>query len=83
MSNPLILYVKTGCPWCEEAEAWLKAEGYSYELRDVNREPEWFAEMKRISSQTKAPTLEIDGLVLADFGVDELELFLEKNEILP
>ncbi len=83
MSNPLNLYVKPGCPWCEEAETWLKQNGFTVEKRDVNREPEYFAEMKRLSGQTKAPTLEVDGLVLADFGLDELIPFLEKNEINP
>jgi hypothetical protein len=37
--------------------------------------------MKQISSQTKAPTLEMpDGTVLADFDVAELERFLKARE---
>ena len=35
------------------------------------------AEMVALSGQSKAPTLDWDGEVLADFGVDELIPFLE------
>lgn len=35
------------------------------------------AEMVALSGQSKAPTLDWDGEVLADFGVDELVPFLE------
>ena len=34
-----------------------------------------FAEMEKISGQTFAPTLQVGGKVLADFGPEELEAF--------
>ena len=34
------------------------------------------AEMRELTSQTKAPSIELDGHVLADFGADELEVWL-------
>ncbi|MBB5352012.1 glutaredoxin [Haloferula luteola] len=73
-----LLYIKSGCPWCIDAEAYLRREGIEYDVVDVLRDREAMAAMKEISGQTKAPTLDWDGEVLADFGVDELIPFLEK-----
>lgn len=79
----LTVYIKPGCPWCVDAEAWLKREGYSYEAVDVIADREKFAEMQRLSGQSCAPTMTYGDLLLADFGVDELEAFVEKHEISP
>jgi glutaredoxin 3 len=74
------LYIKGGCPWCVDAERWLQKNGYEYDVVDVNRDREEFAEMRRISGQTLAPVLELeDGRVLADFGAEDLPGFLGKK----
>jgi len=75
---PPILYVKQGCPWCEEAEEKLHELGVPYERREVRSNPEFFKEMREISGQSKAPVLDIDGRILADFGPEELPTFLKK-----
>lgn len=67
------LFIKPGCPWCSEAIAWLDRRGVSYEILDVIADPEARAEMHRLTGQTKAPSIEVDGRVLADFGAEELE----------
>jgi glutaredoxin 3 len=79
----LILYVKPGCPWCRKAENYLREHGYTYQLVDVIGDRVAFAEMKRLSGQTYAPTLVVGDLLLADFGPEELEEFLQQHEILP
>ena len=79
----MILYVKAGCPWCRLAEEYLNKHGYKYERADVWADPAAFAELKRISGQTYAPTLVIGDLVLPDFGADELADFLKRHNILP
>ncbi len=76
--NRPIFYTKTGCPWCAEARAVLEREGISYEEKVVSNDAEAFAEMERISGQTKAPVLDWNGNILADFGAAELEPFLER-----
>lgn len=83
MSDPLRVYVKPGCPWCVDAEAWLKRAGYAYERIDVLADPAAFAEMKRLSGQSCAPTLTCGDRLLADFGVPELEAFLARHGIRP
>ena len=82
MSSPRpFLYVKSGCPWCDEAEDYLQEQGIAYGKANVNADPAAFAEMKRLSGQTKAPVMRWDDEVLADFGADELELFLRERNV--
>ncbi len=83
VSNQFILYVKPGCPWCRHAESYLRERGYTYELIDVISDRSAFAEMKRLSGQTYAPTLAFRDLILADFDPEELEEFLQQHQILP
>jgi len=73
-----ILYVKEGCPWCEAAEEELQRLGVQYERREVRSNPEFFKEMREISGQSKAPVLDMDGRILADFGPEQLPAFLKK-----
>jgi glutaredoxin 3 len=77
MSTP-ILYVKVGCPWCDEVIDYLDRHRISYEAVVVSGNREAMAEMIALSGQSKAPTLDWNGQVLADFGVDELIPFLRK-----
>jgi glutaredoxin len=76
-----ILYVKPSCPWCDEAEDYLKEHGIAFERANVISDPAAFAEMRQLSGQTKAPTMDWDGEVLADFGVEELEAFLRERGV--
>ena len=77
--SALILYVKTGCPWCSNAEEYLDRQGYEYQRVDVQQDRAAFDEMERVSGQTYAPTLVIAEKVLADFGPEELEQFLREQ----
>ncbi len=72
-----LLYVKNGCPWCEEVLAYFTAHQLPYEKVIVSGNPDAMAAMVRLSGQSKAPTMDWDGAVLADFGVDELIPFLK------
>ena len=77
-----ILYVKTRCPWCVEATAYLREHGYTFTEIDVLRDREAFDTMRKVSGQTYTPTLVIgDDLLLPDFDTDELEEFLEENHL--
>lgn len=76
-----VLYVKTGCPWCEEVIQFLSEHGIGYRERLVSGDAGAFAEMQRSSGQSKAPVLDWHGDVLADFGVDELVPFLRAKNV--
>jgi glutaredoxin 3 len=75
------LYIKPGCPWCDDAIAYLDRKGIDYETISVSGNPEAMQQMVGISGQSKAPTMDWDGEVLADFGVDELIPFLKERGI--
>jgi glutaredoxin len=72
------LYVKTGCPWCDDVIDYLAEKEIEVEKITVTGNPEAMQEMVELSGQSKAPTLEWDGEVLADFGVEELIPFLKE-----
>ncbi len=81
--SELQIYVKPGCPWCIDAVAWLEKAGYEFRVLDVFADPAHFDEMRRLSGQSRAPTMTYGDLVLADFGVDELVPFLREHGIEP
>ena len=74
------LFVKPFCGWCHEAKDWLEERGLAYEELDVVADRAAYQEMKEISAQTRAPVIEVDGEVLADFDTDQLEAFWKKLE---
>jgi glutaredoxin len=76
MSLP-ILYIKPGCPWCDEVVAYLKRKNITVKTVIVSGNPAAMKEMVDLSGQSKAPTMDWQGEVLADFGVDELIPFLK------
>ena len=79
----MTVYIKSFCPWCKEALAWLDQHGYRYEVREVLEDPEAMARMREISGQSLTPTLEVDGKVLADFDTGQLSAFLDANVLKP
>jgi glutaredoxin 3 len=69
------LFIKPYCGWCRQAMDWLDRYGIRYEVLDVIGDERAYAEMQRLSGQTLAPVIEVDGRVLADFGATELARF--------
>jgi glutaredoxin len=69
------LFIKPYCGWCHEAMDWLTARQVPYEVLDVMSDPAAGKEMVRLSGQTLAPVIEVDGEVLADFDTEQLEVF--------
>ncbi len=85
MSTPnWTLYVKNRCPWCIEAQTYLREYGYAYREVDVNHDADAYATMQKLSGQRLTPTLVIEstGQILPDFDVGQLETFLKKNDLL-
>lgn len=72
------LFIKSYCGWCSEATDWLDGRAWKYETLNVSENAAARAEMRELTGQTKAPCIEVDGHVLADFDTDQLEAFLQK-----
>jgi len=66
------LFIKPYCGWCHKAMRWLDDRGIPYETLDVIADEKAFAEMVKLSGQTLAPVIDVDGKILADFGPSEL-----------
>jgi glutaredoxin 3 len=73
------LYIKTGCPWCDEVTDFFDQKKIPYEKIVVSGNASAMKEMTELSGQSKAPTLDWDGEILADFGLDELLPFLKRT----
>lgn len=72
------LFIKPGCPWCDEAIEWLDDHEITYERLDVVRDAAARHEMLDLTGQSKAPCIDVDGHILADFGASELEAWWDK-----
>lgn len=77
--NKPTLYIKKGCPYCAAAMEYLDQHKIAYETVEVRSSPDAMKKLQEISGQQKTPTLVLDGEVLADFGVDQLEEFFRRR----
>jgi glutaredoxin len=69
------LFIKPYCGWCSQVMDWLDQRKIAYQVLDVIRDARAYDEMYRLSGQTLAPVIDVDGRVLADFGARELATF--------
>ncbi len=69
------LFIKPFCGWCHEAIEWLDSNGVAYTRLDVTNDQDAWNEMVELTGQSKAPCIDVDGEILADFDIDELEAF--------
>lgn len=74
------LFIKPYCGWCHEAQDWLEARKIPYETLDVMTDAQARREMAELSGQTRAPVIEVDGEILADFDTNQLEEFWNRRE---
>ncbi len=69
------LFIKPLCGWCDEAKDWLDTRGIAYEELDVTADAAARRDLFALTGQTLAPSIDVDGHTLADFGAEELEEF--------
>jgi len=74
------LFIKAYCGWCDQAIEWLDERGVKYETLDVISDAKARKEMVKLSGQTLAPVIDVDGEILADFDTDQLEVFWKRLE---
>ena len=78
----LLVYTKNGCPWCRDVLDFLREKKVPFEEREVRGSTVFMDEMVKKSGQTKAPTLDFGGEILADTDRDAVELWLTEKRIL-
>ncbi len=77
----IIIYTKTGCPWCKGAMDLLHGKNIPFEEREVRGNEQFYKELVDKSGQDKTPTLDIDGEILADLDADQIAAHLKKKGI--
>ncbi|HEU0317654.1 MAG TPA: glutaredoxin [Solirubrobacteraceae bacterium] len=61
-----VMYVKPGCPYCQQARDGLRADGIDWEERDATTRPDWRAELMTYSKKTgRVPTIVQDDRVIS------------------
>ena len=83
VATEITLYSREWCSWCIDAKDYLSERGYRFDVIDVGRDREAYAEMAERSEQTYVPTLVAGNEVLANFDTDQLEKFLHEHDIVP
>ena len=83
MANEITLYSREWCSWCIDAKDYLSERGYQFNVIDVGKDRDAYAEMTELSEQTYVPTLVAGDDVLANFDTDQLEKFLTEHGIEP
>lgn len=73
------LFTKSYCGWCHDAIDWLTEKGLEFEELEVISNPTAMEDLKNLTGKSMTPTIEVNGDILADFGVDELELWWQKH----
>lgn len=77
----IILYTKKGCPWCKGVLDLFAEKGVVYEEREVLSNKVYFDELVAKSGQTKTPTLDIDGDIIADSDRDQVTAYFTSKGV--
>jgi glutaredoxin len=77
--NEITLYTRAMCSWCIDAKAWLDEQRLKYTQIDVGADSAARQKASDLSGDTVVPVIVVDGHVLGDFDVDQLQEFLRKH----
>lgn len=75
----IVLYSRPLCGWCQEAKDWLEERGWPFTVRNVGSDLAARQRAIDLSGQRLVPVIEVDGEVLGDFDVGQLEVFLREH----
>ncbi len=81
--NSIKLYTRNLCGWCIEAKQYLRDKNLFFEEVDVGADAAAYEEMVKLSGQRYVPTIVVNGRVLANFDVGQLDRFLVELGIRP
>lgn len=65
----LLIYTKSGCPYCEEAKKHYRAEGIPFDEVNLSIHPERIQEMKQLAKKSnRVPVIVDNGEVTVGFN---------------
>ena len=68
VTNSLIIYTKTGCPYCEGAKRHFTAQGIQFEEVNLSVHRERIQEIKQLTNNTMVPVIVDNGQVTVGFN---------------
>jgi glutaredoxin 3 len=74
----ITLYTRPMCGWCIDAKEWLDEQGLEYTMFDVGADLAARQRAIELSGQECVPVIKVDGYVLGDFDVGQLQEILKK-----
>jgi glutaredoxin len=77
----IILYTKTGCPWCKGVLDLFAEKHVQFEEREVRGNKAFYDELVAKSGQDKTPTLDIDGYIMADSDKDQVAAYMKEKGV--
>lgn len=75
------VYVREDCPHCKDALDYLTVRRVGFKTVDVSKNEEELEHLRKLTGQTKTPTMVFHDDVLRDFGLHELKSFLDKQHL--
>lgn len=73
----VVVYSAPWCPWCTKVKEWLDQHKIKYEVKDVDANPEYGAELQEKTGQAGIPVTYIDDDMVLGFNVPELKKLLK------
>ncbi|HXJ36644.1 MAG TPA: glutaredoxin family protein [Candidatus Eisenbacteria bacterium] len=61
MALPVLLYTKTGCPWCDAKRAELAARGLAVREIDVGARPQAIVELLKLTGGRRIVPVVVEG----------------------
>jgi glutaredoxin len=80
-SMNITIYRKSGCPWSAAVMGFLNEMNIPYGVKNITSNPQYAEELQLKSGQTKSPTIDLDGTILADASVEDVAKALEERGI--
>ena len=74
--HQITLYTQPDCPPCEYSKLFLKAHGFDYAIKDIQRDSRAKKELTTKYQSFSTPTFVIDGNVIYGFDLEKLKLAL-------
>jgi len=76
----VVLYCTSWCPDCRRARAWLEQNHIVYTEVNIDRNPAAARQVRQWANGSQTtPTFDIDGTIVVDFKIKELERLLLKK----
>jgi monothiol glutaredoxin len=77
----IVAYLKPHCGWSKGVRSVMRKYSLDFEDRDIINDPAQYAEMIQKSGQSLSPSVEINGVMLADVSGEEVENYLLAKEL--